>query len=114
MVVKNYQLKIRRWPETLWEILLPFFGCFFAGIIAIDMKTYFDSDKQQYVFTPVQLFGSISCIYLIAAFFMTVSFFGTIHFVIHQIAFERFTLIKESLNIMSMQRKAYSISYIIG
>lgn len=114
LVNKNIILKVRRWPETLWELIFPFFGCIFAGILAIDISYFLDKSTQEYVFTDQSLFQAMSMIFAIAAIFMTLSFFGTINFVVHESVFERQAYLKEALSIMSMERKAYHWSYILG
>lgn len=114
LVNKNIILKIRRWPETLWELVFPFVGCGVAGILAIDISTFLDRTTQQYVFTAQTLFEALGIIFTIAAIVMTLSFFGTINFCLHESVFERQAYLKEALSIMSMERKAYHWSYILG
>lgn len=71
LIVKNFTLKLRRWPETLWELMLPF-GCgVFAGILAVDP---FILEKG---YTDCDLFKAISAIYLIAQLVISLSYIGT-------------------------------------
>ncbi len=36
MIVKNLTIKLRRWPETIWEVLVPLACGVIGGVLAFD------------------------------------------------------------------------------
>jgi hypothetical protein len=76
-------VKLRRWPETLWELLFPF-GCgIIGGVLAFDPRTL---EKG---YTQLELFEALTDIYFIALLMITVSFVGTALFILQEMISDR-------------------------
>ena len=103
---KNFILKFRRYPETLWEIIFPLFCGIIAGILSVE-PTDVKGD------TPLELFQAISMVYFAAYFIITISFLGSVIFLLHELIHERETRIYETMKLMSMTRSTYTLSYFL-
>lgn len=107
LVAKNLTLKLRRWPETLWEIVFPAFCGIVAGILSVDPKNTKDLDH-------LQLFGAISCIFLVAYLLISLSFLTAINYVVNELISERASRIKGSLAVMSLTKTAYTLGLFLS
>ena len=106
LCTKNFILKFRRYPETLWEIIFPLFCGIIAGILSVE-PTDVKGD------TPLELFQAISMVYFAAYFIITISFLGSVIFLLHELIHERETRIYETMKLMSMTRSTYTLSYFL-
>lgn len=73
-----------------------------AGIISVDPIHTKDLDN-------LQLFGAISCIFLVANLLITLSFLTAINYVVNELISERASRIKGSLTVMSLTKTAYTL-----
>ena len=104
LVVKNFTVKFRRWPETLWEIIFPFFCGVLGGILALDNQIL---KKQMNGYTKPELFTAMGTIFMIAMLLITLGFIAPVIFTLQELITDRQLKIRDTYEIQGMSRAAY-------
>ncbi len=107
LIAKNLTIKLRRWPETLWEVLFPTICGVIAGILSIDPIHTRD-------LTNLQLFNALSCIYMVAYLLITLSFLAAANYVVNELVSERASRVKGTLTVLSLTKTAYTLGLFIS
>ncbi len=107
LIAKNLTIKLRRWPETLWEVLFPTICGVIAGILSIDLIHTRD-------LTNLQLFNALSCIYMVAYLLITLSFLAAANYVVNELVSERASRVKGTLTVLSLTKTAYTLGLFIS
>jgi len=101
-------IKLRRWPETIWEIIVPLACGVIGGVLAFDP---YELPKGH---TEFQLLEAITDIYLVALLMLSLSLIGSVIFLMQEMISDREKHFRDSLLVMSMSNTAYQMSYFIG
>lgn len=108
MIVKNLTIKLRRWPETIWEVLVPLACGVIGGVLAFDP---YELPKGH---TEFELLEAMTDIYFVALFMLSLSLIGSVIFLMQEMIADREKHFRESLLVMSMNNSAYQMSFFIG